>query len=286
MTKVYNRKTKEYITEIHQGEKPLNFLYKNCIGRFLLKLIFINKPFTKLAAKYYESKLSIKKADKFIKNNNIDITEYENVEYNSFNDIFTRKKKKELLNIKSNQNELISPAESKLQIYKATDNKVKIKNSLYDLEEIIQDKELVEEFKNGYILVFRLSVDNYHRYCHIDDGKVLKEKIINGKLHTVCSISKRYKIYKENQREYTLVEGNNLGKYIQMEIGAMIIGKIINNQEPPKKGQEKGYFAYGGSSIVVITKDNIKFDKDILNNSKKEIETKINYGEKIGLIIK
>lgn len=286
MVKVYDRKKKKYVMEEHQGEGPLNFLYNNFLGRFFLKLIFINKIFSRIAAKYYESKLSVKLIDKFIKKNKIDMNLYENKVYNSFNDFFTRKRKPELLNFAFKNNELISPADARLQIYKANKESIKIKDSIYDLEEILLDEKLAKEFVDGYVLVFRLAVDNYHRYCHIDDGKIITKKVINGKLHTVASISRRYKIYKENQREYAYIDGKNIGKYIQMEVGAMLIGKIINNDKQPIKGQEKGFFAYGGSTIVVILKDNVKIDKDILKNSENEIETKVSYGEKIGNILR
>ena len=132
--------------------------------------------------------------------------------------------------------------------------------------------------------MFRLSVDNYHRFHYIDDGKTLKRKIIKGKFHTVSDASKKYKIYKENQREYSILDTENFGKMIYMEVGAMLIGKIINHNLPNfKKGEEKGYFLPGASTVVLVL-NNIKIDEDILENSKNNIETLVEIGEKIGVV--
>ena len=122
--------------------------------------------------------------------------------------------------------------------------------------------------------MYRLSVDDYHRYCHIDDGELVYDKVIKGKLHTVRPISSRYKVFKENQREYMILNTENLGEMIYMEVGAMQIGKINNHDLSEfKKGQEKGYFSYGASTIVIIVQNNkVKIDDDILKMNKKNIE--------------
>ena len=90
------------------------------------------------------------------------------------------------------------------------------------------------------------------------------------------------KIYKENEREYSILDTKHFGQIIYMEVGAMLIGKIINHDlDTFKRGDEKGYFLPGGSTVVVIA-NNIKVDKDILNNSKNNIETLVEVGEKVG----
>ena len=92
-------------------------------------------------------------------------------------------------------------------------------------------------------------------------------------------------VFKENQRECTLIKTNNFGKVMFMEVGALLVGKIKNNKikGSVKKGEEKGYFMYGGSTIILfIEKGIIKIDDDILNNSKKGLETCVKQGEKIG----
>ena len=280
MTKVYNRKTKQIEEIKHIGEKPLKKIYNNK----LLLTLATSKAITKLYGIPNNTKLSKYKIKKFIKQNNINMDIYENKKYKTFNEFFIRKLKE--LKIEKEKNKLISPCNSKLLVYKIKENlKVKIKNQEYTLNELF-DNENLQNYKNGYILVFRLAVDDYHRFHHIDDGNIIKNKIIKGKYHTVSDTSKHHKIYKENHREYSILQTKNLGEFIYMEVGAMLIGKIINyNNNTFKRGEEQGYFLPGGSTVVIII-NNIKIDKDIIEYSKKGIETMVTVGEKIGIINK
>lgn len=276
MTKAYNRTTKQIIEIKHVGEKPLSIIYNN---KILLK-IATSKPISKLYGIYNKTRISKIKIKKFIKQNNINMNLYEEKNYKTFNEFFIRKLKN--IKIEKEKNTLISPCNSKLSVYKIKENlKVKIKNQEYTLDELFCNENL-EQYKNGYILIFRLAVDDYHRFHYIDDGKTLKTKTIKGKYHTVSETSKNYKIYKENHREYSILETKNFGQIIYMEVGAMMIGKIINhNKKQFKKGEEKGYFLPGASTVVIII-NNIEIDKDIIEYSKKGIETIINVGDKIG----
>ncbi|MCI8568108.1 MAG: phosphatidylserine decarboxylase, partial [Bacilli bacterium] len=162
----------------------------------------------------------------------------------------------------------------------------KIKNSLYNLESLLKDKKLADEYKNGVCLIFRLTPDNYHRYCYIDNGKVVSSKKIKGVLHTVRPIAlNRYNVYIQNTREYTVIETENFEKVIQMEVGAMFIGRITNHTINGKvhRGEEKGTFEFGGSTIVMIFKENtVKIDKIISQNTIENKETVIKMGNIIG----
>lgn len=280
MIKVYDRKNKTLINEEQYGASPLNYLYTKKIGRILLK-IAINPFFSKIYGFYQKSTLSKNKVNNFIKKYNINLNLYKNKDYKSFNDFFTRELKDK--NIKVKESNFISPAESKVLVYKITkDLKVNIKNSTYTLEELIKS-DVDESFINGNCFIFRLSVNNYHRYCYVDSGKTLSHKRIKGRLHTVSSISKDYEIYKENKRVVNYLNTNNFSDIIYIEVGALLVGDIINHNKPSyKKGEEKGYFSIGGSTIIILTKDNIEVDKDILEYSKKGIEVMVNYGERIG----
>ena len=284
MIKVYDRKNKIYYEEVQSCSKCLNFLYNNSFGRFILKIL-INPIISKINGIYNDSFISKLKIKKFIEKNNIDINDFEKNNYKNFNEFFIRKIKDEKRPLISEGDAFISPADSKLLAYSITDDlKLSIKGSIYTLNELVDNEEDLLEYKNGICLVFRLSIDDYHHYCYPDKGKLVKKKFIKGKLHTVRSVSKDYKIYKVNQREYSILKTNNFDELIYIEIGALMVGKIVNfNKKQFNKGEEKGYFKLGGSTVVILLKDNvIKIDKDILENSKKDIETRVLYREKIG----
>ncbi len=281
---VRNRNSKENI--IIESSKALNFFYDNFIGRLFIKLV-ISKPITNLIGKYMNSKSSVKKIDKFIKENNINIYDYENKEYTSYNDFFTRKIKDIKRPINARKDILISPCDSKLLAYKINkDLTLKIKDSYYSIDTLI-DKKIMREYVDGYALVFRLSTDNYHRYCYIDSGSKSDNYYIKGTFHTVQPISlKHYNFFKTNSREYTILNTNNFGKVIDIDIGALGVGRIKNHHKEYSffKGEEKGYFEFGGSTIVLLfKKDIIILDDDIITNSKENIETIVKYGEKIGI---
>lgn len=276
MTKIYNRESKEYIENTQYCQDALTKLYNNKN----LTLLATNKFVSDIYGLFTRTRLSKLMIKNFIKKNNIDMKRFKEEKYKSFNDFFIRNLKE--INIDKKENNFISPCDSKLLVYDIKkDLKVNIKNITYTLDELF-DNENVEEFKDGYMLVFRLAVDDYHRYCFIDDGIKESNKSIKGRYHTVTETSKKYRIYKENHREYSILKTKNFGKVIYMEVGALLIGRIVNhNKDKFKKGEEKGYFLPGGSTIVLIVKD-VKIDKDILDNSKKGIETKIHIGEKVG----
>lgn len=272
MTKVYNRKSKQFEEVKHFGGSTLNNIYKI---PFLTKIL-TSKPISKIYGFYNSTKLSKKKITKFIKNNNIDMTKYQEEDYKSFNDFFIRKLKK----INITKKGFISPCDAKLLVYKIDKNlKVKVKNITYKITDLIEE-EL--DYKNGYIFIYRLALDDYHRFHYIDDGERIKRKKIKGRLHTVSSSSKNYKIYKENEREYSILKTKHYDKIIYMEVGALLVGKIINYDKSSfKRGEEKGYFLPGGSTVIIIA-NNIQVDKDILKKSQNNIETIVHVGEKVG----
>lgn len=280
---VRDRNSKKNI--IIESSKTLNFFYDTLFGRIILKP-FISKSFSNLMGKYMNSKYSLKRVDKFINKNDINVYEYSKQKYTSYNDFFIRKVAQGKRPINANKNAFISPCDSKLSVYLINDDlTLKIKNSYYSINTLV-DENIMNEYKGGYALVFRLSTDNYHRYCYIDSGTKGKNIHIDGVFHTVQPIAlKHYNFYKTNTREYTVLNTNNFGKVIEVEVGAMGVGKIVNNHEEYKfkKGEEKGYFEFGGSTIVLLVKkDIVIIDEDIYNNSLENIETNVKYGEKIG----
>lgn len=288
MIQVYDRQKKEFYEEKEFGKELLEFLYKKTLGRIILKLFVVTPIYSKIKGKKEKSLKSKKKIQPFIEEYDIDMSKYEEKEYESFDDFFTRKMKLDKINISKDNNAFIAPCDGKLQVYSINDAlKVEIKGTQYTINELVKDNTISNNYKGGLCLVYRLSVDDYHRYCYVDRGRKIRSKVIKGRLHTVRPIANQYKVFKENQREYEILEYENIGQTIHMEVGAMQIGKINNyGLESFEKGQEKGYFSYGASTIVLLIKKNrVKIDEDIWAISNEDKEVKIQYGERIGTII-
>ena len=280
----YSRQRNSKETIITESNKTLSFFYDNFFGRLLLKII-ITKPISNLIALYMNSGISKYKIKKFVDKNNINTFEYEYKNYKSYNEFFTRKVIPYKRPINARSDVLISPCDGKVLVYKINEDlTLKIKDSYYSIDTLV-DNNIVNEYIDGYAFVFRLSTDNYHRYCYIDSGEKSKNYKIKGKFHTVQPLSlKKYNFFKTNSREYSILNTKHFGKVIQVEVGALGVGRIKNNHEEYKfkKGEEKGYFEFGGSTIVLLVKKNtVTVDKDILENSSLNIETIVKYGEKV-----
>lgn len=264
----------------------IRFLYGTRIGRLLLKPL-IRPSFSKLMYRYLNSPLSKWLAEDYIKKYDIRTDMFEQQEYASFNSFFTRKKKN--LSADMTPNRIISPCDGYLSAYRISQELVlKVKNTRYSIESLLRDKELAERYYGGLCLVFRLAPYNYHRYIHIADGSVIKSKKINGVLHCVRPIAcEKYPVYTENCREYSVVKTDDLGVIVQMEIGALLVGRINNDNssEYVLKGFEKGYFEAGGSTVILLFERNrASVFENIRKASAFGRETEVRIGQQIGFI--
>ena len=139
------------------------------------------------------------------------------------------------------------------------------------------------------MLIIRLCPTDYHRYHFPIDGFVKNDIKIQGDYLSVSpyAVKQNIDIYFNNKRSYSEMDTDNTGTVVMAEIGATMVGSIIQTFEensPIKKGEEKGYFEFGGSTVILFfEKDKISIDEDILENSKKGFETQVFMGEKIAV---
>lgn len=264
----------------------LNFLYKNKIGRIVLKPL-VSKPFSSLGGFFMSISLSKVFIKGFIRRNNIDTSEYIMDGINSFNDFFTRRIKDGRRPINTEDSVLISPCDGKLSVYEITDGLVlPVKQSSFTMDRLLMDDTLAKEYSGGLCLVFRLTVDDYHRYSYVETGTKTVNVHIPGKYHTVRPVAlEEVPVFIENTREFTIIKTPK-GNILQMEVGAMLVGKIENNEKGPAsvmRGQEKGRFLFGGSTIIVLLEPNrATIDDAILNASSQGVETPVKLGARIG----
>lgn len=261
----------------------LRFFYHTKIGRIFL-WILIRPTFSKITGAFLNTKLSCILIKPFIQKNTIDMKRFQKKTYISFNDFFCRKLKK--IKYPSTETEFLSPCDGKLTAYKIKNNLTfQIKHSTYSLKTLLQDEKLAKRYQNGTCLIFRLTPDDYHRYHFIDDGEILSQKKIFGVLHTVRPIAmEQFSIFHENTREITKMKTENFGIVTQIEVGALMVGKIQNKKKRYfKRGEEKGTFLFGGSTIIILIEDNkVEINPILLKNTKQNLETQIYYQNFIG----
>ena len=282
---IKNRKG-EIIATNQEQNRILAKLYDTLSGRILLKFLVV--PFvSRTAGVFMDSPFSVPFIRKFIKKHKLDTSDYIMKGFHSYNEFFTRKIKPGKRIIDYHADHLISPCDSKLSVYRISrDSIFKIKDSLYRVSDLLANEFLSRRYEGGYCFIYRLEVDDYHRYCYIDDGSKTENVFIQGEFHTVNPIAlKHYNIYKRNSREYTILHTDNFGDVVHMEVGALMVGRICNHHGEHYfvKGEEKGMFKFGGSTIVqLFEKSTVRPDYDIIKNTREGFETIVHYGEKVG----
>lgn len=286
------RKTGEYKIEKVPGEAFLKFLYYNPFGKLALEALIKRKFLSVWYGKKMNTEKSKEKIASFVQDLDIPLEEAEKSlhQFTSFNDFFYRKLKTGARTWDMREDALVSPADGKILAYENIDtfSSFFVKGQEFSLEELFQSKEMAKKYEGGSFIIVRLAPVDYHRYHFPTDAWVESSHKITGYYYSVSTyaIRRNIRIFLENQREYTILQSKNFGDIAYFEIGATMVGGI--HQTYPKhtmvkKGQEKGYFDFGGSTcLLLLEKGKVQIDEDLLENTKKGIETKVYVGEKIG----
>lgn len=289
--KFIDRKTGKIELETPPGEFFLKFLYNNPFGKIAILPIAKRKFLSIWYGKKMNKPSSTKKIAGFVKQLGIDMTEAVKPisAYTSFNDFFYRKLKPTARPIENN---FVAPGDGKLLAFENISDvhHFFVKGRKFTLKEFLNDADLATKYKNASLFILRLAPNDYHRYHFPYTGIPSEMTKIKGSYFSVSPYalaSNFAKVFCENKREYCILSTKEKGDIIVAPVGATMVGTIIetyNANTEVKKGTEMGYFAFGGSTIVlIIDKKNITIDPDIIENTKNNIETFVKMGEKIGV---
>lgn len=272
----------------------LRFLYNNFFGSLLRKGL-TQKWFSALVGCYCNTSMSKFHIPAFIEEHGIDMNQAEknSSEFSSFNDFFTRRLKPDARPIDTEPNHIISPADGNILVFEHSNAAMRfpIKQSIFNLEQFLGDEKLAKNFEGGTIIIFRLAPHHYHRFHFPIDCIPSKAHIIHGRYESVNPVVYYTGIQPltENERHLTLLETSSCGTIAMVSVGALCVGKIIETYKPDTlnaKGQEAGYFSFGGSTLVLIFKRNmISVNPEIIARSAQEKETPITMGAYIASII-
>jgi len=283
---VIDRKTGLPFQETILGEKWIRWAYQNAHSRLLKRLLFRSPCISKLMGKWYDSPFSKKKIDTTIKELAIDTTEFAQPanSYKSFNDFFTRHLKPDARPFSTDPLTLVSPADGRALVFPTLNENsyVPIKGHPFTIRKLIPDT--YSRFTNGALAIVRLCPADYHRYHFPCDGNIIDYRHINGTLHSVNPIALKSgpDVFGENKRSCTLINTQQAGTICFVEIGAFGVGSIINTRQTGhvKKMEEKGFFKFGGSTIVLIFQPGrVQFCDDLLANSNTYNETLVKAGQ-------
>jgi len=298
MKSVYyiDRKTGKIKQEIVPGEKWLRWMYHNHFGKLALQSVVKRKFLSQWYGRKMDTPASKSKIKKFVTSLKIDINETicPLDDFTTFNEFFIRKLKSEVRPINKNSNVIVSPADGKTMAFDEFGNLDTFfaKGQKFSLQELLQDQSLSDKYLKGTLLIVRLAPSDYHRFHFPADGQISQSTCIKGSYYSVSpyAVKNRMKIYWENKREYSVLSTVNAGDILMCEVGATMVGSIVQSYTPETdiiKGQEKGLFKFGGSTIIVLfEKGKVQIDPDIIDNIKNGYETSIKMGEQVATILK
>ena len=289
--KFVNRASGETEYETPPAEGLLKFLYDNPFGKVTLLPLAKRKFFSSTIGKKMNKKKSVKKIKEFVQTLKIDMSESQKQikDFTSFNDFFYRKLKP---NARPIGKGFVSPGDGRLLAFRniADVNSFFVKGREFTLTEFLGNKKLAEQHKNDSMFILRLAPNDYHRFHFPYNGTPDEAVLIKGDYFSVSPyalVSNFTKVFCENKREICKFNTTDKGEVLLIPVGATLVGTIIETYTPKSNvgaGDEMGYFAFGGSTIVIfVDKNKIKIDKDLLLNTKNKLETLVQMGEQIGL---
>lgn len=290
---VFSRREKNMFDEKVYGEDAMRLFYGNPTGVALTTRFLVNRWLSNIYGAYNDSGLSQHKIEEFAKMLGIDLSECEKdiSEYQSFNEFFARRLKADARPLPQNDKAFASPGDGRLLVFQNIDESVlsyvkwaPIK--LFDL--FNKNNVLAERYTGGTCGVLRLCPADYHRFHFPADGKVGVTKTVPGVLHSVnpYALENKIPVYSQNKRTLCTLDSKQFGKILLMEVGAMFVGSIVQTYRSAtevKRGDEKGYFKFGGSTcIFFVEKGRMQFDQDLVQKSSEGIETLVHMGEQLG----
>lgn len=290
-----DRKTGKVESEKIYGHRALSLLYgdswsSRLFSLFLLPLLSRIPFFSKFYGFLQKHPSSAKKIAPFVSVYGIDTSEFERSSFGSFNDFFIRKLKKEARPIVQDPRRAALPADGRYLVFPDLSHvdRFYVKGQLFDLSSFLQNGAYARRYADGAMAIARLCPTDYHRFHFVAEGVPQKARAIEGNFQSVNPIAlrKNLSILWTNKRMLTDCNTEIFGKILYVEVGATCVGTIYQTYEVDKKvnkGDEKGYFSFGGSCLVILfEKGKIVFDSDLILNSKNGLETKGNFGESLG----
>ena len=278
-----------------KDERALRFLYRTVPGRFLLKGL-VRPGLSRAAGCFLSSRASRPLIRPFVRRNGIDLSGCERTDFDSFNDLFTRRLRPEVRPVDRAPDALISPCDGLLSSYAINDGLVvPVKQSRFSVADLLGATEDAGRFEGGLCLVFRLRVSDYHRYVFFEGGTAHPPRFVPGRLHTVRPVALReIPVFTENARAITLLDTDRSGRAAQIEVGALLVGRIDNlasrDPEPRpsrvERGQEKGMFLFGGSTVIVLLeKGRAVLSSGFAASPGKTAEIPVRLGTRIGTLL-
>ena len=279
-------------TEKIYGEAYLRWAYETLPGRLMVAAVVkralfsrwygwrMDKPVTRELIAPFVDKYELD-ADEFVKSCDA---------FQSFNDFFSRKLKPQARPVVSGDDKVVFAADGRHLGFQDISqiNGIYCKGQNLSLGDLLGDEKLAARYEKGSVVISRLCPVDYHRFHFCASGQAGESKLINGPLYSVSPIALRrnINILIENKRVITTLKTENFGSILILEIGATNVGSIkqtYRSNSTVAKGEEKGYFEFGGSMTMMLFEPGaIVLDEDLVKHSAEGREIYSRMGDRMG----
>jgi len=283
-----DRETGVVREETIYGRVALEFAYRTGLGRVAMRLL-PHGALSRLYGALNRLPTSKTRIPGFIESLGIDASEATLPvdDYRSLDEFFCRRLKPGARPIDESPVRFLAPADGRTMVFPCIgDREFVIKGCRVCLSDLLRDPGEAERYRDGTAIVVRLAPCDYHRFHFPDSGHATKARLVSGRLHSVHPIALQSKAPSfSNKRSITLLESKNFGRVALIEVGAFAVGTIVQTYQPGpvRRGQEKGHFSFGGSTVVVLVPaKRLTFDEDLISAGESGLETFVKMGTSIG----
>jgi phosphatidylserine decarboxylase len=283
-----DRATGEIRVERVAGEKALRFLHEHPRGRKLTDLVLRHAAPNHLYGVFQRWARSKRMIPAFIEATGLDPSEAERPasEYRSLDDFFTRRLRPGARPVDRDPAHLVSPADGRVLVYpRLAGGRMEVKGAKVTLSELLGDAAMAKRYAEGAAAVVRLAPPDYHRFHFPDSGRPGKPRKVGWHLYSVNPIALKAGAPSfRNKRQVTALRSRGFGEVLLLEVGALGVGTIVQTFRPGEveRGDEKGYFRFGGSTVVMILEaGRAEWDPDLVEASAAEMETLVKMGSRI-----
>lgn len=289
----YNRYSGKIEQEEIYGEGWLRWTYGNPLGRLALHALVKRTLFSRWYGWRMDSPRSRAKIRPFIERYGIPTQELLDPPefYRTFNEFFYRKLRAEARPVDPDPTSVVFPADGRHFGFEHIGSQAGIfaKGEIFDLEELLQSAELAGRYRAGTLVISRLCPVDYHRFHFPVAGIPGPTRLIEGPLFSVNPIALRQdiRILARNRRWLTELESPSCGRVLLIEVGATNVGSAIATYKPGdavERGQEKGYFRFGGSlTMCLFPPQRVRLSADLVEQSRRGLELYARMGDRLGV---
>ena len=290
-TRYRDRRTGAIVEERVPGQSLLGWLYDTSAGQLVFRVV-LNRPLcSRLYGWWQQRPWTRRQIRRFVEHYRIDLDEIEHPlsHYFSFNDFFIRRLKPGARPCDPDPEHLCCPADGKVLVYPqlAAEDGLPVKGSQLAAHALLAAAVDPTPYRGGSALVVRLAPYDYHRFHFPADGQAGPTQWIDGTYHSVnpIALARVPDVFHRNRRSVCELTTPTFGRIAYVEVGAINVASIVQTHSPGpcERGQEKGFFQFGGSTVVLLFEPGaIAFDSDLVADSAAGLEVHVRTGAGVG----